>query len=254
MKMRIKSLCMALLMMLCVISMTACGSKEEVLVDAIDAQVSMELEQMEAMYLQAVGTFPDEQLEELSKSEDAFTVSAVTSWADNREELGGFVEILSSEIEKNEEGLFVITSDVKFENREATVTMNFKNDQASGYNVPTYMTIEAQYSLKELVGQAGLNTLMGVGVVFGVLLFLTILISCFKFIGSAVEGSNKKTAKASAPAAPVAAAPVVEENLVDDGELVAVIAAAIAASENTSTDSFVVRSIRRKNSNKWSRA
>lgn len=255
MKMRMKSLCMALLMMLCVISMTACGSKE-VVEEAVDVQMTMDLEQNEMMYLQALGAIPDEQIEELATSEDAFTVSAVTAWADNREELGGFVEILSSEVEKNEEGLMVITSDVKFENREATVTMNFKNDQASGYMVPTYMTIEAQYSLKELVGQAGLNTLMGVGVVFGVLLFLTILISCFKFIGSAVDGSNKKAAKATAaPKTPVAAAaPVVEENLVDDGELVAVIAAAIAASENTSTDSFVVRSIRRKNSNKWSRA
>ena len=36
------------------------------------------------------------------------------------------------------------------------------------------------------------------------------------------------------------------ENLTDDYELIAVIAAAIAASENTSTDSFVVRSIRRR--------
>ena len=38
---------------------------------------------------------------------------------------------------------------------------------------------------------------------------------------------------------------------VDDAELVAVIAAAIAAAEGTSTDSFVVRSIRRRPSNKW---
>jgi Na+-transporting methylmalonyl-CoA/oxaloacetate decarboxylase gamma subunit len=36
------------------------------------------------------------------------------------------------------------------------------------------------------------------------------------------------------------------EILSDDKELIAVIAAAIAASENTSTDSFVVRSIRRR--------
>ena len=35
-------------------------------------------------------------------------------------------------------------------------------------------------------------------------------------------------------------------DIVDDTELIAVIAAAIAASENTSTDSFVVRSIRRR--------
>ena len=36
----------------------------------------------------------------------------------------------------------------------------------------------------------------------------------------------------------------------DDGELVAVIAAAIAAYEGTSTDSFVVRSIRKANRKK----
>ena len=40
----------------------------------------------------------------------------------------------------------------------------------------------------------------------------------------------------------------------DDGELVAVIAAAIAASENTSTDGFVVRSIKKANRKKWQKA
>ncbi len=46
---------------------------------------------------------------------------------------------------------------------------------------------------------------------------------------------------------PAPAAPVQEEEeaLTDDVELVAVLAAAIAASENTSPDSFVVRSIRK---------
>ena len=41
---------------------------------------------------------------------------------------------------------------------------------------------------------------------------------------------------------------------IDDGELIAVIAAAIAASENTSTDSFVVRSIRKSKKGNWHRA
>jgi hypothetical protein len=45
-----------------------------------------------------------------------------------------------------------------------------------------------------------------------------------------------------------------EEELADDTELVAVIAAAIATYENTSTDSFVVRSIKKSNSRKWKRA
>ena len=43
-----------------------------------------------------------------------------------------------------------------------------------------------------------------------------------------------------------------KEDLTDDYELVAVIAAAIAASEGAaSTDGFVVRSIRRANTSKW---
>ena len=61
------------------------------------------------------------------------------------------------------------------------------------------------------------------------------------------------TGAAPAPAPAVPAAPV-EEDLTDDLELVAVISAAIAASENTSTDSFVVRSIKKVNRSKWQRA
>ena len=47
----------------------------------------------------------------------------------------------------------------------------------------------------------------------------------------------------------------VEESVAEpdlgDEELAAVIAAAVAASEGTSTDGFVVRSIKRRKSNKW---
>ena len=41
------------------------------------------------------------------------------------------------------------------------------------------------------------------------------------------------------------------EEMTDDLELIAVITAAIAAQEGTSTDGFVVRSIRRRTSNNW---
>ena len=44
-----------------------------------------------------------------------------------------------------------------------------------------------------------------------------------------------------------------EEELSDDLELVAVITAAIAASAGTSTDGFVVRSIRRSNNSRWAK-
>lgn len=55
--------------------------------------------------------------------------------------------------------------------------------------------------------------------------------------------------KATTKSAPAVETVVVDET--DDLELVAVITAAIAASEGTSTDDFVVRSIKRRTSNKW---
>ena len=45
-----------------------------------------------------------------------------------------------------------------------------------------------------------------------------------------------------------------EEELADDTELVAVIAAAIAVYEGTSADGFQVRSIKRASTKKWQRA
>ena len=57
-----------------------------------------------------------------------------------------------------------------------------------------------------------------------------------------------------ASATPAAAKTEEPEDLTDDLELVAVIAAAIAAYEGTSADGFQVRSIRRANTNKWKKA
>ena len=72
------------------------------------------------------------------------------------------------------------------------------------------------------------------------------------------QNVGKKKAAEEAPKAEEAPAPAIaqseaaDEDFADDLELVAVISAAIAAYENTSGDSFVVRSI--KKSNKWHRA
>jgi sodium pump decarboxylase gamma subunit len=101
--------------------------------------------------------------------------------------------------------------------------------------------------------KAGLNTLMGMGTVFAVLILIAVLISCFNFIPKIQAVFSKKEKKAEA-AADNAVAQIVENEAVqeeDDLELVAVIAAAIAAYEGSaSTDGFTVRSIRKVNS-KW---
>lgn len=116
-------------------------------------------------------------------------------------------------------------------------------------------------SLGEILVKALMNTLLGMGTVFVVLIFIAFLISLLPKLTAAIESIGRKKepeASVSAPAPafiPAASAAVEEpeEELVDDLELVAVITAAIAASEGVPTDGFIVRSIRKSTQNKWKR-
>lgn len=98
---------------------------------------------------------------------------------------------------------------------------------------------------------AALNTLIGMGTVFAVLIIISGVISLFRFI-PAIQNKFAKKKKAAQESVASAEAQIVnaeeDMDMSDDLELVAVIAAAIAASEGAaSTDGFVVRSIRRAN-------
>ena len=95
------------------------------------------------------------------------------------------------------------------------------------------------------------------GISFIVLILISFVISAFSLINKAEARRQKKEAPVKAPAdnQPTAApAAVEEEDVTDDTELVAVIAAAIAAYEGTSVEGLVVRSIRKINRNEnWRR-
>lgn len=116
------------------------------------------------------------------------------------------------------------------------------------------MTVSGIYSTGEILEKAGLNTVLGMGTVFCVLIFISIIIWLLKFIPAIEQffrGRKAKEAPAQAEKEEVVQAVPEAADLTDDLELVAVISAAIAAAEGTSTDGFVVRSIRRRPSNKW---
>ena len=82
-------------------------------------------------------------------------------------------------------------------------------------------------------------------ILFCVLILISLIIYCFKFI--ALIGNKPKKAEAkSEPEKKETAAAAPAADLTDDTELVAVISAAIAASEGTTTEGFVVRSINRR--------
>ena len=84
--------------------------------------------------------------------------------------------------------------------------------------------------------QALLNTLMGMGTVFAVLIFISLLISLFVYIPSIERALKNRSSKKE------------KKELVDVGDLVAVITEAMMAANGggaVSADKLVVRSIKR---------
>ena len=229
---------------------------EEVVEGGISASDRASLESYAQQSIEMIVTMDDAQAEEilhpssiLSKYQDSM-VASVQSWVNAKEELGAYKQILAQDIEVDDD--IVIKTDCEFENGESVVTTTLSLDDLS---LVSMEFATAEKTMGQKMEEAVLNTLMGVCVVFAMLFFLSFLISQFKHISKLEEGFKKKNAPAAPAPAPVAApAPVEEEEVVDDGELIAVIAAAIAAAEGTTTDGFVVRSIKKSNRNKWQRA
>jgi sodium pump decarboxylase gamma subunit len=116
----------------------------------------------------------------------------------------------------------------------------------------TSSSFDKVYTTKEIFKKAVLNTLMGMGTVFVVLIFISFIISLFKYIPNIQAKFAKKAepVEVAAPAEPAEAFAAQEDDLVDDGELVAVITAAVCAAmacegNAVSKDGLIVRSIRR---------
>ncbi|MDO4475581.1 MAG: OadG family protein [Lachnospiraceae bacterium] len=215
-----------------------------------------QMEQMAAGTMQVLSDMPAEEVQAKIDDEftDAMSRAIYANWQTVQEELGSFVEVNEYAIE--EEGATVkaicnASYDGVREGTVVTVEMSVNMvDQSTAFA----WNIEKPKS--QLFQEAGLNTLLGLGTVFVVLVFLSFLIGQIHWVPDLLE-KKKKAAAPAAPAAapaPVAAPVVEEEEYTDDTELVAVIAAAIAAAEGTSTDGFVVRSIRKVNRKNWQNA
>jgi len=122
------------------------------------------------------------------------------------------------------------------------------------YNITSY-AVTTKFTMTENMGKAGLNTLLGMGTAFAVLIIVMIVIYAMrlipKLLGKSEDKGNSTGNGSYVPATdtglPVIFGDEAQADLAQDLELVAVIAAAVAASEGTvSADGIVVRSIRRK--------
>ncbi len=261
MKHNLKRVVLALCMTVGVLSLSACGSKAEE-AQAVDPQIASYVTQFAEGIFQEITSLSEEQAKlletDLLDSGEDGLASAVNAWTGSMDDTGAFVEILSTEVSLDDEGQYVTTTTAQFAERKAEFKLFCEIDRQTGYPMPTSASMSPEYTFGENMAKAAMNTLLGMGTVFIVLIFISLLIGCFKFINVFEQKMKGPKAEAPAPAPTPAAAPVQaaepEVDLTDDLELVAVITAAIAAASETPAEGLVVRSIRRASGAKWKRA
>ena len=219
----------------------------------------------------------DEQLiiqKHLSEAQgDVASAEIYQSQLDARLEMGGLkaVDLEDASAVLLEDGSYTIIIPVTFDEGEMLYLMNLNmatQEIRAQFADSSAMDVEDS-SISGLLQSASVNTAVGMGTVFVVLIFISLIIYCFKYLHQWEEGKKGTEAKkASAPASAAAkstpaaapssaAAPAgdKDEELAavmaaaiaasEDEDLVAVITAAIAAYEGTSSNGLVVRSIRR---------
>lgn len=238
--------------MICVLALTLTMSVCAFAADEVTDDEAANYKSAAETLISQIAGFSDEEVETYLAQNDAFTTATMESWKGVKDELGAYSSIVSQDVEKDGD-VVTISTVAQFEKAKADVVLMLD----LGQQMYTSMTYSVQYSLADNMQRAGMNTLMGIGIVFLMLVFLSFVIGLFKYIEKFQNVGKKKAAEEApkaeeAPAPAIAQSEAADEDFADDLELVAVISAAIAAYENTSGDSFVVRSI--KKSNKWHRA
>ena len=159
----------------------------------------------------------------------------------------------------------IVKVDAVHANRDVVYTYIYEKNPAYDYAQELYSQSVAPYQVKEVTAapdyamsekmyKAAMNTLMGMGTVFIVLIFIAFVIGQFEKLNKASVAisnwwenrKNKKVSEETTEEAPVAAS-VVTANPMDDSQLVAVITAAVVAASTAAggTDKLIVRSIRK---------
>lgn len=186
--------------------------------------------------------------------ETSADAAMVNDWYYLHEQAGAYLSTDATSVEREERKIKGII-DTTCENMKVRFVVTF--DVENGLeSITANEIVEEKVGLGEAMANAGVNTLLGMGTVFVMLIVMAYIISLMKYIPKLLA-SKQKAPEPVAIATPAVSAPpiqtsvpVQEEDLSNDEELVAVISAAIAAYEGeASVDGFVVRSIRKHSRN-----
>ena len=249
-----KKLLAILGMITCMFGLCACGQEETKTMSALEQSL---LQMGEGTVIDMNTIVAQGEVEQYAGNPAVY--AGLTGWQEALEEdIGSLKGTDGGTVELNEEEM-VATINVDVLGTDHNATMEIVFDYSSSMGSYQSITTNVIYSTGEIMLKAAMNTLIGMGTVFVVLILISLIISSFTLI-SKIEEKKKKKASAKVVSNDVKTDPVVtqiakKEELSDDTELVAVIAAAIAAYEGSgSTDGFVVRSIRKSNKSKWQNA
>ena len=236
---------LALILSLCFILLTLCACGTDPKDIDYNGVSYNQLQDYSANLISSLTGYSSSDLDSLlsdSSSLDEKTSNMVQKWKETVADIGDYQGTGEFSVDKS--GNTLTTDQIlHFEKRDVDfqVVINYTDMSITGYSV------EPVSSLGEKMEKAGMNTVISMCVVFAVLILISLIIYAFKIF----PYLEKKKQEKSEPS--VAKDPVVtqieqkeEQQLADDNELVAVIAAAIAASTGTSTSDFVVRSINRR--------
>lgn len=226
----------------CVFSLCACGSDEKTA--DYNGHSYQELQMTTESMAASLDALTDDEIQQYysyyaSTEEGAAYAGMLEDWMEVKPEIGDFVGYSDFEINKAGKTLSCeAVLDYSARDIKLVYVYNANSMEVEAINV------EQIYTLGEQMSKAGMNTLMGIGTVFFVLVLISLIIYCFNIIPYLQKKfNNKDNDGKQVVVAEREAAPVV---LTDDLELIAVISAAIAASTGASTDDFVVRSIKRR--------
>ncbi len=267
----------------CVLGLTGCGEEKQ---PTAYEQAKLEIATRLAVevYVPMIQDYADrgfnfseytkEEIEDFVKSEAETSkdvveasgfVGAVTSFQSSKEVVGDIT--LGEATAKIDGDDIIVNIEVKGSKKDADIEVVVTNDR---FAVLKSAGLNPKADLKDKMVKASLNTVIGMGTVFIVLILISFLISLFKYIPPIVEAiskkinvvkeaiagifkKNKKKQEDKEESLENTIQQIVEKeesgnDLSDDLELVAVISAAIAAYEGAQgADGYVVRSIRKVN-------
>ncbi len=247
-----KKIALFLSVLSCVMMLGACGETDPTTVDYNGVTYEQLYNQSYSVGTALAGVSASDIQEQMAyleanyAEEAALDIELCSKWLAAMEVSGDFVDVAENGFTVTKSGKTLTTDLILiFEDRNVTFQLvyNYVNMELTG------VTVEPVYTLGEKMTKAAMNTLICMSIVFVVLIFISIVISCFK-IFPYLEAKKKENAAKNEENKDAVVTQIEQreelEQLTDDTELVAVIAAAIASYEGTSTSDFVVRSIRRR--------